>query len=422
MSIMDIEILKKVIVEYQGFIEKVDFQRRDFAFEEAARYVLVGIRQAGKSYLMYQRARDLMSWGCAAEDICYVNFDDERLIGFTAKDFDLLLEAYKSMFDRGPVLFLDEIQNIDGWEHFARRAANQNYRVFITGSNAKMLSREIATTLGERYVAKNVYPYSFGEYLSASGISLGKNWWYEGAKMSVRRTFENYFRFGGFPESLKYADKRDWLSGLFGRIFFNDMVVRNRVKNAEALRLCIKRLAENVCQPISCTRLANLLKAVGYSTSAASVLDYLRFMRESCLIFSVANHSAKFSEKESVKKHYFSDNGILNLFLTNPDSALLENLCAIRLYRKYADGLFFVRRNAEVDFFVPDHGLAVQAAISVSDTDTLEREVSALVKLNSRCNLKRMLIVTLDEERTVAVEGGVKIEVVPVWKWLLDDL
>ena len=415
---MEIELLRRVIVEYQEFIAKVEFQRRDFVFEKNARYVLVGMRQAGKSYLMYQRAREMLSEGRVPEDICYVNFDDERLMGFSAKDFELILEAYKSMFGREPILFFDEIQNVDGWEHFARRLANQNYRVFITGSNAKMLSREIATTLGERYVARTVHPYSFKEYLMASGIKIGGNLWYGETKMSLRRVFDAYWRFGGLPESLKYADKRDWLNGLFGRIFFNDMVVRNGVKNVEALRLCVKRLAENVGQPISSTRISNILRATGFGTTAASVLDYLRYMRESCLVFSVTNYFAKFSEKEGVKKHYFLDNGILNLFLSNPDSALHENLCAIHLYRKYADGLFFVRRNIEVDFFVPEEDLAVQAAISIANEDTLQREVSALLKLNQHSPLKRMLIVTMDDERTIDADGP-KIEVVPIWKWLM---
>lgn len=417
---MDIEVLKKVIVEYQGFIGSVTFHKRSFAFETNARYVLVGIRQAGKSYLLYQRARELLEAGHELHEICYVNFDDERLMGFSAADFDMVLDAYRSIFDGEPILMFDEIQNIEGWERFARRLANQGYNVYITGSNARMLSREIATTLGERYLAKTVEPYSFKEYLSASGMVLDKNWWYGSARMSVRRIFETYLRFGGFPESLKYDDKRDWLNGLFGRIFLNDMVVRNGVKNIEALRLCVKRLAENVGQPISCTRLSNLLKAAGYGTSTASVLDYLGFMRESCLLFSVANRAAKFAEKESVKKHYFADNGILNLFLSDPESALLENLCAIWMRRKYSDRLFFYRKNIEVDFFVPDDGVAVQATISVNDEKTLHREVSALVKLNAYHPLKKMTIVTLDESRVVEDGSGARIEVVPIWRWLID--
>lgn len=419
---MDIEILKKIIVEYQGFIGSVTFHKRSFAFETNARYVLVGIRQAGKSYLLYQRARELLESGHDLHEICYINFDDERLMGFCSADFDMVLDAYRSMFDCEPILMFYEIQNIEGWERFARRLANQGYKVYITGSNARMLSREIATTLGERYLAKTVAPYSFNEYLAASGIVLDSNWWYGSSKMTVRRIFETYLRFGGFPESLKYDDKRDWLNGLFGRIFLNDIVVRNGVKNVEALKLCVKRLAENVGQPISCTRLSNLLQAAGYGTSTASVLDYLRFMRESCLLFSVANRAAKFAEKESVKKHYFADNGILNLFLSNPESALLENLCAIWMRRKYSDRLFFYKKNIEVDFYVPDEGVAVQASISVKDEKTLHREVSALVKLNAYHPLKKMVIVTLDENRVVEDSSGARIEIVPIWRWMIDGL
>lgn len=418
---IEIDILRKLIVEYQEFIAKVDFRQRKFSFEDNGRYVLVGIRQAGKSYLLYQRARELVDCGHSIDEICYINFDDERLMGMDASSFDRILEAYRSLYACQPILFLDEIQNIYGWEKFARRLANQNYRVFITGSNAKMLSREIATTLGERYIAKVVQPYSFEEYLSACDVELERKWMYSAQKDIVRRLFDGYISFGGFPETLKYADKRDWLNGLFGRIFFNDMVVRNGVKNVGALKLTVKRVAENVMQPVSSTRIANLLKTVGYSTGAASVLDYLRYMRESCLLFSIPNYAGKFAEKEGIKKHYFADNGILNLFLTNPKCALLENMCAIEMYRRYGERLFYFSRNIEVDFYVPEEGLAVQVAYSISDEATERREVSALNKLNAVFSLKRMVIVTMDEERIISAGKSANIDVIPVWKWLLSS-
>ena len=169
------ETLKKVIVEYQQFLETVELQTRDVVFEPKGKYVMVGVRHAGKSYLLYQRARELLAAGHSVEEFCYVNFDDERLIGMTAEELGEILEAYHSLFDHTPILFFDEIQNITGWEHFARRLANERYLVFITGSNAKMLSREIATTLGERYLAMEVMPYSFGEDLRANGVAVGKN-------------------------------------------------------------------------------------------------------------------------------------------------------------------------------------------------------------------------------------------------------
>ena len=138
------------------------------------------------------------------------------------------------------------------------------------------------------------------------------------------------------------------------------MVVRNGIKNEDALRLSVHKLAESVGQPAAYNRIANLVKAAGASTTTASVQDYVRFMRESCFVFSIPNLAAKFAERESVKKHYFIDNGLLNIFLTNPESALLENACALQLHRKYGDGVAFYRQNVEVDFYLPENGLAVQ--------------------------------------------------------------
>ncbi|MDE6696390.1 MAG: AAA family ATPase, partial [Muribaculaceae bacterium] len=162
---MYIETLKSIIIEGQELLRELQPVRRDCTLEERARYVFVGIRQSGKSYMLYSRALQLISEGHDMREMLFVNFDDERLIGLEAKDFDYILQAYSAIFEFRPILFLDEIQNVEGWEHFARRMANQKYMVYITGSNAKMLSREIATTLGARYVEQFVFPYSFKEYL-----------------------------------------------------------------------------------------------------------------------------------------------------------------------------------------------------------------------------------------------------------------
>ena len=167
---MDKEIFKTLIIEGQELLQEVKLNRRHFNFEEQGRYVLVGVRQAGKSYLLYQRAQMMLEAGHSIHEIVYINFDDERLMGMKAEDFDLILQAYNSMYDRTPILFFDEIQNIAGWEHFARRLANQKFMVFITGSNAKMLSQDIATTLGARYFDERVFPYSFPEYIEAKKI------------------------------------------------------------------------------------------------------------------------------------------------------------------------------------------------------------------------------------------------------------
>lgn len=420
---MQKEIFKQLIKEGQDEIRNVELYERTFEFEEFGRYVLVGIRQAGKSYLLYQRAKKLLKEGHDIKEIVYINFDDERLLGMKADDFDLILQAYGTMFAGKPILLFDEIQNIEGWEHFARRLANQKYMVFITGSNAKMLSRDIATTLGGRYFDEKVFPYSFSEYLGAIGMELEDGWMYGKQKNMVQQKFSDYFRWGGFPELLLFKNKRHWLNSLYEKIVLGDVVQRNNVKNDHALRLAVKRLAENIKQPTAYNRLANMVKSTGVSTNTASVIDYIRYVKEACLMFSLDNYASKFVEKETAKKHYFIDNGLLNIFLTDEDTSLLENLCAITLYKKYnkddyAPGLYYYNRNIEVDFFVPDEALAVQASYTIQNEETRKREVNALIELNKLKPLKEAYIITYDEEEQIE-RDKLTINVIPVWKWLL---
>lgn len=415
---MEKELFRTIISENQEYIGSIPLVKRPLELEEYGNYVFVGVRQAGKSYLLYQRMQQLLATGVELEDIVYVNFDDERLQGMSAGDFDLILQAYHSMYDGKPVFFFDEMQNVDGWANFARRLANLKYRVYVTGSNAKMLSRDIETVLGGRYLAIYVYPYSFSEYLSAMGVSLSKGWQYGRKANELQRHFRTYFDWGGFPESVHFREKRVWLNSLYNRIFFNDLVVRNKVKNEDALRLCVRRLAECVKQPCSLNRLSNLVKATGISCSPSTVMEYVRYLQESCLLISLDNYISKFVEKETVKKHYFVDNGLLHLFIGNPNASLLENLCAITLYRKYGKGLYYYNQNIEVDFYVPDEGLAVQTSYQVSDEDTMEREVKALVALHSLHPLRQAMIVTYEDEGEI-VREGMNIKIVPVWKWVL---
>lgn len=413
------DIFRSLIREGQESIKNVELYERPFEFEPNGRYVLVGTRQAGKSYMLFMRARQLMAQGHSVEEIVYIDMDDERLLGMEAADLDSILQAYASMYEYRPILFFDELQNVDGWEHFARRLANQKYMVYITGSNAKMLSRDIQTTLGGRFMEANVFPYSFAEFIEAQGLVLGKQWMYGSERAKVQKLFTDYLNWGGFPELLLFKNKRHWLNDLYEKIILGDIVVRNKVKNEMALRTVYKRLADNVMQPTSYNRLANLIKGVGISTSTSSVISYVSFAKDACFLFTLDNLASKFVEKETVKKHYFVDNGLLSIFHTNGLSPLLENVCAIHLHKKYGDGLYFYNRNIEVDFYVPDEGLAVQVSCSVADEETLKREVKALTKLHSLFGLKRMQIVTLDEEREVSVDGGLTVEIVPSWRWLL---
>lgn len=421
---MDITVLKNIIIEGQEILDHLEISSRSFEFEDSARYVFVGIRQAGKSYLLYHRARQLIAMGHDIHEMLFVNFDDERLIGMRADMLDMILQAYSSMFESRPILFLDEIQNVDGWEHFARRLANQKYQVYITGSNAKMLSRDIASTLGARYIEQRVFPYSFAEYLEANGVTIDKRWEYGSKRSQVLRLMESYFLWGGFPELLMYVNKRRWLNELYEKIILGDIILRNGIKNEQALRLAVKRLAENIKNPTSYNRLANMVKATGVSTNTATMIDYIRYCKDACLLFTLENFASKFVEKESVKKHYFVDNGLLNIFLVDSETALLENICALTLHKRACEGsdfdVYYYNKEVELDFYVPSERYGIQASFSVDNPDTEEREVNALLKFHALYGLERAEIVTYSEERVIHTPS-LDIHVVPLAKWMLKN-
>ena len=167
-------------------------------------------------------------------------------------------------------------------------------------------------------------------------------------------------------------------------------------------------------------RIANLVKGTGVNTSVASVIDYIRYAQEACLVFTLSNFASKFVERETVKKHYFTDNGLLSIFLTEDISSLLENLCAIHLYKQYEKELFYYNKRIEVDFYIPKKRYAVQVSFSIADESTRDREIEALKKFNNLEKLERLVIVTYDEEDTIELEDNQKIEVIPAWKWLLE--
>lgn len=418
---MEKELLKSVITDNQAEIPRHQIIPREFHFEDFGNYVFVGIRRAGKSYLLYQRIQQLLADGTGWDEILYVNFEDERLAGMGTEDLNLLLETHMEMYGKRPTLFLDEIQNIPGWEKFARRLADTKYRVYITGSNAKMLSSEIQTTLGGRYINVNVYPYGFMEYLTANQVVVDTNTLYATeSRAMILRYFDDYFRFGGFPEGAVLRAKRDYLSSIYQKIYLGDIATRHAVTNTFALRVLFKKLAESVMQPVSFSRLANIIASTGVQVGKATVINYLEYAKDAWLLTPVRNIVGKLVEKETTPKYYFTDNGILNLFLLDAETSLLENLVAITLLRKYGreDAVFYYRKNIEVDFYIPDEETAIQVCYNLSDAATLERETKALINLDKVLPCKKLLVITRNEESVLTL-GGKSINVVPVWKWLL---
>lgn len=422
---MDHNIIRHVIADQHRIIRQARIIPRNYNFDPHANYVLVGLRRAGKSTLLYKIAQDLIEAGKSWSQIIYVNFEDERLAGFKLNDFDDILSVASEMTDKEPYIFLDEAQNIDGWEKFARRIADQKYRTYITGSNAKMLSWEIVERLGARYFIKTIFPYNFDEFLTAKMIEHDEDTFFDTvADGKVRAAAADYLSHGGLPETLVYSDRRDYLESIYQKILLGDIIARNNVRNPEALRLLISKVAETIMHDVSYRSLAKTVHTIiNKPFGTDTVINYISYAKSAFLLFEVKDYVAKFVDRNSASKYYFADNGILKLFLLNKPSILLENQVAIALYEKYGDHLYYFASNKtkiDIDFFVPDEKAAIQVTFDLNDND-YAREVGNLVKLaKSNTEVERLIVVTSEQERIIE-EDGIKIEVVPLYKFLLDN-
>ncbi len=419
-------LLKQILLDNRREIERYNIVHRDIVAEGFNCYVFVGVRRAGKSYVLYEKMQQLLREGHGWEEMLYLSFEDERLEGFASEDFNAILECHIEMTGNdNPMLFFDEIHNIDGWEKFARRMADSKKIVWITGSNAKMLSKEIMTTLGGRYIPIEVYPFSFREYLRSRGIPYDEPTLMSTTGKSLfMREYAEYINWGGLPESVNLNVKRSYLSSVYQKIYLGDICARNNISNPNLLRLMIKKMAESVKQPLSYSRVTKILSSVGGKITIPTTSSYIEYCEDAWLLLRLHNINAAFAERETNSKYYFIDNGLLSLLLTDPTTTLLENIVAVSLFRKYGnsnDGerVFFYKQNVEVDFYIPDDELAIQVSYSIEESDMTEkREVEALKKLPKALSCKRRLIITYDEEKTIEDEYGV-IEVIPCWKWLI---
>ena len=417
---MNRDVLKQIIIDQKEMYLDNPLISRDYDLEENVNYCFVGIRRTGKSYMMYQQIHNLMNDGISSSQIVYVNFEDERLLEIGVDDLNTILEiGIEFSGSKGkPYLFLDEIQNVDGWEKFVRRVADMKYRINITGSNSKMLSKEIASTLGGRFMIVNVFPYSFKEYLSANHIEnimlaqIGTK-----KRADIVSQYEQYVTYGAFPELVDIKNKRPFLNNIYQTVYLQDIITRNKITNDFAVRLILKKIAESVTKALSFNRLTNIVKSAGISIGKQTVINYVGYMLDSYLIFSLQNYASK----KTSPKYYFMDTGLLGLMLLDCRTAQLENLVAVELIRRYGfENVYFFENNIEVDFYVPSENLAIQVSMQVlDDVDTLERETKAFVKLNQFIPDTKCLLVTNSEETKLNCDG-IKIDVVPAWKWLLD--
>lgn len=421
---MNPDLLAALIVEGQNTIKNVKIVPREYSFEKSLNYVLVGLRRAGKSTLLFKQAQDLVKQGADWSQIIYLNFEDERLTDFKLSDCNNILIAASQLTTKKHYFFFDEIQNISGWEKFARRLADQGERVYITGSNSKVLGHDIVLRLGGRYMTKYIAPFNFREYLTALNISYDKLA-ILGTKTNgqIRAAANEYLQFGGLPEAIHLEDKRNYLTNIYQNVFLADIIVRNNIRNHEALSLLIKKISETVMHEVSYANLHKNVKSIANTISRNSIIDYISYAKNAYLLFTTKNYFLKFSDRESIPKYYFTDNGILNLFYVDKKPALLENLVGITLHNKYHDKVFYLKSpktGIDIDFYIPENKTAIQVAWTL-DSMAKEREIGNLIKLADNFDeVDNLVIVTQGEEDIIEKDGKI-IHVMPLYKFLLEN-
>ena len=373
-----------------------------------------------KRNALYQLIQQFIAGGTSREEILYINFEDERLLELNTEDLNRILEVYKELYPHKPIIFLDEIHNIEGWEKFVRRLADTQYRVFVTGSNAKMLSRDISTTLGGRFFVKEIFPLNFKEYLTFKGIHVDEQAIYSPRAFEIKREFDQFLSMGGFPESLHYPVPREYLSNIFKKVLYGDIVARHNIRNELILELLIKKLAESVGDECSYQRIHKLLKAAGAKLAQNTLVDYLKYCQDAYMIGKSINHLTKFAERESRKKYYFIDNGLLGLFFTKGKSQLLENFVYTHLLKTREETIYYLRENNEIDFYLAESEIAIQVAFGFEHPETREREINAFFKMKEIASLKKALLITDSEEELIQL-NGLEVSVIPAWKWALAE-
>lgn len=413
------ELLKKIIFEQQEFYRNTvkNTVPRNIEDEWVATseiLIITGIRRCGKSVLLQQLRNKL------SEQDFFFNFDDERLANFTVSDFQALQECFYELFGQQHTYYFDEIQNITGWETFVRRLYNEGCKVIITGSNARMLSRELGTHLTGRYISVETYPFSFAEYLKLINIHpVQADFYTTAGRSSLLVQFKNYIEEGGFPRYLQTHSSR-YLSSLYESIVFRDVMARNALTNEKEIKELVFYLASNATRRITYSSLG---KIIGIR-HAETVKNYLEYIQQTYMIFQLMKYSPSVKvQMLNPKKIYFIDNAIIGRIGFNATDNIgykLENIVFIELKRRGYD-LFYHSNKRECDFIVRQKARITQAyqvTVSVSDAKTRKREISGLQEAMSAYSLSEGYIITIDEKETIQVAEGI-IHIVPAWEWML---
>jgi hypothetical protein len=396
--------------------------------------VVIGMRRTGKTCFLYQVIQGLLARGVAKEQILYINFDDERLLPLSVDKLHLIPDTYYRLFpafkQEKCYFFFDEIQNLPHWEKFIRRLLDtENVHIYLTGSSAKLLSKEIATTLRGRAITTEIFPFSFRETLADQKLDIAQ---ISRPGAATRALLSNRMRAflqqGGFPEVQHITPQKQTrvLQEYVDVVILRDIIERHAVANVQALRALIRHLLATPATLFSVNKFYNDLKSQGISSSKNVLYEYLDYLSDVYLVYLVPIYT--YSERirrTNPCKNYLIDSGMINAFLHQPTlnwGQLLENFVFMELRRKGLQIQYYRTQDSfEVDFItttLQGNQTLYQVALNLEDAATRLREVRALETAMKECKLQDGYIITLDQQETLTVSSGT-IHILPGWQWAL---
>ena len=421
---MEKQIIKQILLEQKEetkkiFTEKIikrEIERRARqSLKDNLIKVIIGVRRCGKSVLAHQILKD--------KNYGYVNFDDERLIGTKTEDLNDFLEVLKEINSDFNYLLLDEIQNVQGWELFTSRLKRTGYNLIITGSNSKLLSKELSTYLTGRHFTIELYPFSFQEFLEYKSFIYNENDFYLTEKRAqIKKLFNEYLLFGGFPELFKIEIKEQYLRDLYDKILTRDIVYRYRIKYFKVLKEMSLYLMSHFGSKITYHKLKNIFEI----NSIHTIKNYIGYLEEAYLIYQLYPFSFKLKDQlMGAKKIYSIDHGLIKSISFQFSSNLgriMENIVFIHLKRKNKEVYFYTDPSGnDVDFIVRE-GLKIseliQVCFNLDDIETKERELKSLIKGSKQLECNNLTIITFDKEKEEKIREK-NIKFIPLWKWLL---
>lgn len=393
---------------------------------------VIGARRAGKTYLLYVTIKKLIKRGINKESIVYINFEDERLADFSLADYDLIFHAYQELYPEKDLqsvyFFFDEIQNVSRWGKFVRRVNDSISRhVFVTGSNAKVLSSDIATELRGRTIPIEIWPLSFREFLQFTNMPFESYTYKQKAKLA--KALRIYLIHGGFPE-IVFLDKMlktTVLQEYFNVMIYNDLVERYAVSNVSAIKFFVRQLIQSHASTFSVNKIYNTFKSMGLSISKNTLYEHFSYIEDMYLVKTLNKYSfAIRSQEQALKKLYCIDNGLFNAVTFSVDQdwgKLLESVVFHHLQRKSKQVFFYrdPKGNFECDFLISENSKpkqAIQVSYEMMSEKTKDREIAGLVKTCRFFGLTRGMIVSFDTREEIEIDG-VDISTVEAYRFLL---